>query len=176
MMESVSHATNTYYARYDLLSQDGKDTGMHVTIFFRHDTTHEKLEEIKKVLDTFQLHGKHVKLMEMKYLDGPHGEPSTTKTCLLEILDQDGHTDQVAMDMLAEFSNKFSFRNYLKEQHRYAMHTSIGNTDPTDKRYHEFEKNQKTIDQIGGIGSLLTLGFSYIKNLDTRALVFVFDT
>ena len=171
-MESVSRATNTYYAAYDLLSQDGiVETGMHVTIFFRHDTTHEKLEEIKKVLDTFQLHGKHVKLMEMKYLDGPHGEPSTTKTCLLEILDQDGQTDQVAMDKLAEFSNKFSFLNYLKKQHRYTMHTSIG-----DKRYPEFEKNQKTIDQIGGIGSLLTLGFAYIKNSDTRALVFVFDT
>ena len=145
--------THSYYAAYKLLTKEGKSTDLHTTIMFRHDTNEETLRKITNELKNLNLKNKLVRVTGNKYLDGPNGEPNMIKTCLLDLLNEDFSQDEKGLVKLNELCKKFTYRRYLKKQHPFTFHTSIGNKN---------SNNQKTLDDIFILGDL------YIKNMDTK--------
>ena len=168
----------SYYGAYSLM-YDGKETGMHLTVFFRHDATEAELEEIKSALLGFRLEGREVRIVKFEYLDGPTGEPNAIWTCLLELLDARGEgIDREGTKKMKQFSDRFSFRRNLKEeQYSFTMHASIGDSysSGNGKKYEEFLVNRDTVERMGGIGAKFTLGRGYAKNLASKEIVRYFQ-
>lgn len=171
----LTAAVATYYGAYSLM-HDGKDTGMHLTVFFRHDTKEAELEEIKSALLGFQLEGREVRIISLSYLDGPKGEPNAIWTCLLELLDSPGRADGGEQTKkMKQFNERFSFRRNLDQQYSFTMHTSMGNSDPgNQEKYEEFLANKKKVEDMGGIGAKFVLGRGYVKNLASKENVYYF--
>ncbi len=156
----------SYYGAYQLF-YNGKDTGMHFTVFFRDDTTEESLEEIKDAMEELRLSGSLVYISEYEYLSGPNGEPNAVWTCLLKF--SESHEDRT--EGLRRFSDRFSFRKNLEQQYSYTMHTSVGNSDSKGGiKYREFIENKLIVEGMGGINSEFTVGEGYIKNLRSKEI------
>lgn len=171
----MTTTTETFYGAFKLLDIELKETGMHVTAFFRHDATKKEVEQITMDFKEIDLFHRPVRIESIDYLDGSDGKKSQVKVCTLSILENNNNGDKIdenEMGKLKSFSNKHSYRRNLKEQYDYTMHVSIGIDDSNnEKNFSEFQKNTKIIDDIiKNHQSVALLGEKYIKNMDTKKI------
>ncbi len=169
-------STRSCYGAYSLI-YGGLDTGMHFTVFFRHDATPVDIREIETRLDGLGLSrgGLRVRITGFRYLDGPRGEPNHTWTCLLEILDPSGARDEEKTKELTDFGQTISFRRDLKEQYSYTVHCSVGCSDQKNRdKYDEYLKNENTIERMGGVGAEFEVGPGYVKDVESKEIMYRF--
>ena len=155
---------HTYYGGLQMLTHDRKFTNLHATIWFRNDCTTDLYEEVVKEFTNIcqMLKGCSAKITEYTFL-GP------IEVCLLEIENDNNNIHEY----LSSFSNKYSFRKNLDVQFSFCLHTSKGDSKSTRlDKVKEYQENCEVIEQNGGIGSILIFDDGYIKDMDSKEIVY----
>lgn len=150
----------TIYIVYKILTKERKDTGMHITICYRNECNDEILDKIKKDLENINIKGYIVKIIDYIYLGYPI---KNIEACSI-IIHDNNHIFNTSK--IREFNNKYSYRKDLDHQFDFNLHMSLGRIDSE-----EHLKNKNTIEKEG---IDFIIGDGYIKNLDTKKIIYEF--